>query len=64
MLDLKTLTHKSLVDVKMSQLSICLRNNQKERSPKELVPAFDEFVERFGLFFAGDKLVILKELKK
>ena len=41
-----------------------LRINQKARALKVFSPVFSDFIERFGLSFAGDKNVILEELSK
>ena len=64
MVGLKTLIRKSSVDPKLIQLKINLRNNQKERALEDISPVFIEPNERFGLQFAGDKIVIPEYLKK
>ena len=64
MVDLKTLIHKISVDPQLLRLKICLRNDHKERAPEEISPVFIEFTKRFGLLFAGDKIVRPEELKK
>ena len=61
---LKTLINKTSVDPKLLQLKICLRNNQKERAPKEYTPVFCKVTERFVSTLEGDKLVIPGQLKK
>ena len=38
MLDLRTLIQKTSVDPKLLQLKICVRNQQKDRAPKEFSP--------------------------
>ena len=62
--DLKTLINETLVDPKLLQLRICLRNKQNERAPKEISPVLTKLTERFGSLSAGDKIVIPEELKK
>ena len=64
MIDLKTLIYKMTVDLKLLQLKICVRNNQKDRAPEELSSVFSENTERFGLFFAEDRILIPDKLKK
>ena len=62
--DIKNPIHKSPVDSKLLQLKICLQNHQKQRATEEFSQAFSDFIERFGLLFAGGKIVIPDELKK
>ena len=65
MIDLEeTLLHKTSVDPKMLQLMICLRNRQKERAPEDFSPVCGEITGRFGLLFAGDRIVVPVELKR
>ena len=64
MIDSKTLIHKRSNDPKLLQLKICVRNKQKERSPRKLSPVFNGISKLFGLLFAAGKIVIPEELKK
>ena len=64
MVVLKFLIHKTSIDQKLLQLRVCLQNKQKERSFEEISPTLSELIERFGLFFEGDEIVIPEELKK
>ena len=36
----------------------------KRKSPEEFSPVFNEIAERFGLLFAGYKIVVPEELKE
>ena len=58
MIDLKVSTHKSSVDPKLLQSKICVRNKQKDWAPEDFSPVFSEIAERFGLLFAGDRIVV------
>ena len=64
MVALKFLVCKTSVDPKLLQLKICLRNNQREQTPKELSPVLTELTNRFGLLFVGDNIVITEKLEK
>ena len=59
MVELNTLIHKN--NPKLLKLRIYSKNNQKERATKKFSPVF---TEPFRLVFAGDKIVLLEELKE
>ena len=64
MIYLKTLIHKTSVDPKLLTLKLCVRNKQKERAPEQFCPVFSKIPERFGLLFAGDRIVVPEESKR
>ena len=61
--DLKTLIHKISVDPELLQMKVCLRNRQKERTPKKS-PIFTELTNRFDLPFSGDKICDSRVVKE
>ena len=54
---------ETLVGPNLLQLKICVRDKQKERTPKESFLVFSEITKRFGLLFAGNRIVVPEELK-
>ena len=64
MIDLKTLIQKISVEIKLLQLKVCVRNKQRDRAPEEISSLYREITERFGLLFAGDRIVVPEELKR
>ena len=61
--DIKILIEKTLIDPKVLHMRIRQRNNQKEQASEENYLVFTEITERFGLLFAGKKIVKSEELK-
>ena len=61
---LESFIHKTAVNPKLLQLKLCARNKLKERSPKEYSPVFSEITEQFGSLIAGDRIVVIEELKR
>ena len=62
--DLKTLIHKILVDLKLLQLKICLRKSQKKRPPQKILPFSMTLANDLVFYFAVVKYVMIEELKK
>ena len=55
---------KTSVEIKLLQLKVCARNKQSDRAPEEFSSFYREIAERFGLLFAGDRIVVPEELKR
>ena len=56
MIDLKTLTNKTSVDLELLQLTVCVLNKQKDRVPDEFSSVLSKTIKRFSLLFAGETL--------
>ena len=63
-IDLKCLKQETSVDSKMLQLKTCVKNKQKEGAPQRFSPVSVEITDRFGLLFAGDRILVPEKLKR
>ena len=65
MIDLKTLMHKTSVDLKLMQLEkMRPKKKEKSKAPELLFPVFREITSRITLLFIGESTVVPVKLKR